>query len=63
MREKSSNQRLAQVTRVETIPFLRMAAIELRRIADAAPEVAAQLQAVADKLGLEADDLAQCIRE
>jgi len=34
-----------------------MAAIEVRRIADDAPEVAGRLRIVADKLDAEADDL------
>ncbi len=40
-----------------TIRFLRMAAVEVRRIADDAPEVAGRLRIVADKLDAEADDL------
>jgi hypothetical protein len=40
-----------------TIPFLRMAAIEVRRIADDAPEVAERLRLVAAQLDAEADDL------
>jgi hypothetical protein len=42
-----------------TIPFLRMAAIEVRRIADGAPEVAERLRIVADQLDAEADDLSR----
>ena len=50
---------MAELSRAEklTIPFLRMAAIEVRRIADDAPEVARRLRIVADKLDAEADDL------
>jgi len=40
-----------------TISFLRMAAIELRRIAERAPDIAADLRHVADQLDAEADDL------
>jgi hypothetical protein len=38
--------------------FLRMAAIELRRIAERAPDVAVELGHVAEKLEAEAEDLA-----
>ena len=38
--------------------FLRMAAIELRRIAEQAPEIARELQYIAQKLDAEARDLA-----
>ncbi|HEX5452811.1 MAG TPA: hypothetical protein VFX06_03385 [Stellaceae bacterium] len=40
-----------------TIRFLRMAAIELRRIAEAAPDIADQLHHIADQLDADADDL------
>jgi hypothetical protein len=40
-----------------TIRFLRMAAIELRRIAEAAPDIADQLRHIADQLDTDADDL------
>ena len=40
-----------------TISFLRMAAIELRRIAERAPDIAVELHHVADQLDAEADDL------
>jgi len=36
-----------------------MAAIEVRRIADGAPEVAERLRIVADQLDAEADDLSR----
>jgi len=51
--------KMAELSRAEklTIPFLRMAAIEVRRIADDAPEVAGRLRIVADKLDAEADYL------
>jgi hypothetical protein len=38
--------------------FLKMAAIELRRIAERAPDVAVELGHVAEKLEAEAEDLA-----
>ena len=38
--------------------FLRMAAIELRRIAEQAPDIAVELRDVAQKLEAEAEDLA-----
>jgi hypothetical protein len=38
--------------------FLRMAALELRRIAEQAPDVAVQLQHVAQQLEAEEEDLA-----
>ena len=40
-----------------TIGFLRMTAVELRRIAERTPEVAAELRGIADKLDADADDL------
>jgi hypothetical protein len=40
-----------------TIRFLRMAAIELRRIAERAPDIAGELHHVADQLDADADDL------
>jgi hypothetical protein len=42
-----------------TIPFLRMVALELRRIAERAPEVADQLRFISDKLDAEANDLSR----
>ncbi len=52
---------MAELSRTEklTIPFLRMAAIEMRRIADDAPDVAERLRLIADKLDAEADDLSR----
>ena len=41
-----------------TIFFLRMAAIELRRLAERLPDVADELLAIAQQLDAEADDLA-----
>lgn len=41
-----------------TIGFLRMTAVELRRIAERSPEVAEELRRVADKLEDDANDLA-----
>jgi hypothetical protein len=40
-----------------TIRFLRMAAIELRRIAERAPDIAGELHHIADQLDADADDL------
>ena len=42
----------------ETQVFLRMAAIELRRIAEQAPDIAVELRHVAQQLEAEAEDLA-----
>ena len=42
-----------------TIRFLRMAAIELRRIAERAPDIAAELHHIADQLDADAKDLGQ----
>jgi hypothetical protein len=39
------------------IAFLRMASIELRRIAAQAPEVAEQIRQIADQLDADAQDL------
>jgi hypothetical protein len=52
---------MADLSRAEklTIPFLRMAAIEMRRIAEAAPDVAERLRIIADKLDAEANDLSR----
>ena len=47
--------RRVQDTRV----FLRMAAIELRRIAEAIPDTAVELHQLAQKLEAEAEDLAR----
>ena len=43
----------------DTQVFLRMAAIELRRIADAIPDTAIELRQMAEKLEAEAEDLAR----
>jgi hypothetical protein len=40
-----------------TIRFLRMSAIELRRLAERAPDIAAELHHVADQLDTDANDL------
>lgn len=40
-----------------TIKFLRMAAIELRRIAERAPDIADELHHLARQLDADADDL------
>ena len=52
---------MAKLSRAETQTtlFLRMAAIEARRIADDAPEVAERLRFLADQLEAEANDLAR----
>jgi hypothetical protein len=42
----------------DTQVFLRMAVIELRRIAEQAPDIAVELRHVAQKLDAEAEDLA-----
>jgi hypothetical protein len=42
----------------DTQVFLRMAVIELRRIAEQAPDIAVELQHMAKKLEAEAEDLA-----
>lgn len=41
-----------------TIGFLRMTAVELRRIAERSPEVAEELRRIAEKLELDAEELA-----
>ena len=43
----------------DTQVFLRMAVIELRRIAEQAPDIAVELRHVAEKLQAEAEDLAR----
>jgi hypothetical protein len=40
-----------------TIAFMRMAAIELRRIAERDPDLAGELRRIADQLDADADDL------
>jgi hypothetical protein len=40
-----------------TVRFLRMAASELRRLAERVPEIADELQSMARQLDTEADDL------
>jgi hypothetical protein len=40
-----------------TVRFLRMSAIELRRLAERAPDIAAELRHVADQLDADANDL------
>jgi hypothetical protein len=47
----------------DTHIFLRMAAIELRRMAEQVPEVAAELRHVAQKLAAEAEDLVPAIAD
>jgi len=41
----------------ETIAFLRMAAAQMRSLADRAPEISAELQHIAHQLDAEAADL------
>ena len=43
----------------DTQVFLRMAALELRRIADQTPDIGVELRDVAQKLQAEAEDLAR----
>ena len=43
----------------DTGAFLRMAAIELRRMAEQSPDIGVELRTVAQKLDLEAEDLAR----
>jgi hypothetical protein len=43
--------------RTNTVRFLRMAASELRRLAERVPEVAGELQSMARQLDAEAQDL------
>ena len=40
-----------------TIAFMRLAAIELRRIAERDPDLSGELRRVADQLNADADDL------
>jgi hypothetical protein len=40
-----------------TIAFMRLAAIELRRIAERDPDLAGELRRIADQLDADADDL------
>jgi len=40
-----------------TIAFMRLAAVELRRIAERDPELAGELRRIADQLETDADDL------
>jgi hypothetical protein len=50
------------VRRVQhTEVFVRMAAIELRRMAEQAPDIAGELCHMAEQLQAEATDLARCI--
>ena len=45
-----------------TIRFLRLAAIELRRLAERAPDISAELHHVADQLEADAADLERATR-
>ena len=42
-----------------TIAFMRMAAIELRRVAERDPDLAGELRRIADQLDTDADELEQ----
>lgn len=44
-----------------TIAFMRLAAIELRRIAERDPELAVELSRIADQLDADADDLERSV--
>ena len=54
--DPNANELLRRMRDAEA--FLRMAAVELRRIAEQAPDIAVELRDVAQKLDAEADDLA-----
>lgn len=57
---RTSLMRTELISRVQdTEVFLRMAAIELRRIAEQAPDIAVELRHVAQQLEAEAEDLAR----
>ena len=42
-----------------TVGFMRMTAVELRRIAERSPEVAEELRRIAEKLDADADELSR----
>jgi hypothetical protein len=44
-----------------TIAFMRMAAIELRRIAERDPDLAGELRRIADQLDTDADELERSV--
>jgi hypothetical protein len=44
-----------------TIAFMRLAAIELRRVAERDPELAVELRRIADQLDADADDLERSV--
>ena len=57
---RTSPKVIELVQRVQnTQVFLRMAAIELRRIAEQVPDMAVELRQVVQKIEAEADDLAR----
>jgi len=59
---RTSPKVIELVQRVQnTRLFLRMAVIELRRIAEQAPDMAAELRQVVQKIEAEAEDLARDI--
>ena len=55
------DERLVRATE-NTIKFLHMAAIELRRIAERAPEITRELHHIANQLEADADDLRKAAR-
>ena len=58
--QQTSPKVIELVRRVQdTEVFLRMAAVELRRIAEQTPDIAVELRNVAQKLEAEAEDLAR----
>ena len=60
-RRNRNAPKMAELSRTEklTIPFLRMAAIEMRRIADDGIDIAERLRVMASKLDAEADELSR----
>jgi len=46
-----------------TVMFLRMTATEMRKLAEATPEIARELRDIAEQVQVEADSLAGCISE
>ena len=58
--ERTSPMLIELIRRVQDAEaFLRMAEIELRRIAEQAPDIAAELRHVAQQVDAEAEDLAR----
>ena len=46
-----------------TVLFLRMTATEMRKLAEATPEIARELRDIAEQVQVEADSLAGCISD